>query len=263
MVRTARHLRALPLLVALAALVAVSPARAACPPRAELLKAVSELPLGDATRLSVHDARPPEGLYREAAAEPGSVAVAREGKRGFAVAFVPLPVERLWKAVNDEPHHGGALVDTSEVIGGTPRGAERLLLQSMERLGVGRWWVDRVRMNRTLYEATGGRLWELVWEDAFDRVSTDEPAVARLEARLRRVEWTRGAWLLAPVGEGCTLIDYFVWTDPGGLASTFQFVGASTEIRRAVEGLVRLAREHVAEPHEGIRFLRPDGRALP
>lgn len=242
------------------------PGLAQCPSTPELRTAVEAVPLDKTTRADTWNTPLPEGLLDKALADPGRVAAARDGLKGMAVAVVPVARAALWKAVNDEDGYAEHLgLAHSQVIGGTPRGPERLLLQSFRRLGVGRWWVDRVWMSSGLYEETEGRIWELVWTDAFDQVETEEPPVSEVAAELPPVRWTRGAWVFAELAPGCTLIDYFLWSDPGGMLSSFQGLGIKGSIRDSVEGLVRYAREVVPEldPDDGPGFVRPDGVELP
>lgn len=239
---------------------------AQCPPASTLTAAVQAVPLEKTARASTWETPLPDGLLAEALSEPGRVAAARQGIKGLAVTVVPVSRAALWKAVNDEDGYAEHLgLAHSRVIGGTPRSPERLLLQSFRRLGVGRWWVDRVWMSSGLYRETEGRIWELVWTDAFDRVETTEPPVSEVAADLPPVQWTRGAWAFAELAPGCTLIDYFLWSDPGGMLSTFQGLGIKGSIRDSVEGLVRYAREVVPtlDPDDGPPFVRPDGTELP
>lgn len=242
------------------------PGLAQCPPTPELETAVRTVPLEKTARVSAWSTPHPEGLLDQALAEPGRVAAARDGIKGLAVAVFPVPRAALWKAVNDEDGYAQHLgLAHSRVIGGIPRSPERLLLQSFRRLGVGRWWVDRVWMSSGLYAETDGRIWELVWTDAFDQVEPGEPPVSEVAADLLPVRWTRGAWAFAELAPGCTLIDYFLWSDPGGMLSSFQGLAIKGSIRDSVEGLVRYAREVVPElaPDGGPPFVRPDGTELP
>ncbi len=237
--------------------------KASCPPPEETLALLSKVDFDNSARVTRFGAESsPEGMV-EAIREPGKILVTRDGKTGHAVALVEVPVEHLWKAVNDEDHHAGFLVDVSVVVGGTPRGPSRLLLQAVRRLGVGRFWVDRVEMSGELYTRSNGRLWELTWRDAFEEVDLDRPPIVDVAEDHRRVEWTRGAWLFVPLASDCTWVDYYVESDPGGALSAFQALGAKQAMRDAVEGLVRMAEEHVPEPHSEARFVRPDGEVLP
>lgn len=258
-------------LLSLVTAAAALPAFSQCPPADELAAAVETIPLEKTARAAVWETPLPPKLLDEAVAHPGSVAVAREGIKGMAVAVMPISREALWKAVNDENGYAEHLgLADSRVIDGVPRSRERLLAQSFRRMGVGRWWVDRVWMSADLYEETGGRIWELVWTDAFDAVDPDKPPVSEVAADLDPVLWTRGAWAFAEIAPGCTLIDYFLWSDPGGLLSGVQGFGIKGSIRDSVEGLVRYAREVVptletsasGASREDPPFVRPDGSRL-
>jgi hypothetical protein len=251
--------------VCLLALAAAVAAGAGCPPAEQTLERIRALPWERTTRFAVHGAAPPAELAERAAERPGRVAAAKDGKQGFAQAVLPLPRERLWKAVNDEDRYAEDLgLAHSEVVEGTPRGTERLLLQSFDRLGVGRWWVDRVTLGGELQQQTRDQLWELAWRDAFDEVDLSRPPVATVAARWRRVEWTRGAWVFAALGPDCTFVDYFLWTDPGGWLSTFQALGAKGALADTVEGLARHAREGLDPvPPGSPPFVQPDGTPLP
>jgi|GEM_PF-1103400 len=264
------HLRLGPVLaLCLAGMGLVLPSRASlaeCPAGDELVAAVAEIPLDRTTHATTWEAPLPEALLREALESPGTIAVAREGMQGTAVAVMPVSREALWKAVNDENGYAEHLgLAHSQVLGGTPRSTQRLLFQAFRRMGVGRWWVDRVWMSAGLYRETEGRIWELVWTDAFDQADAGEPPISEVAAGLPPVLWTRGAWAFAEIAPGCTLIDYFLWSDPGGMLSSFQALGLKGSLRDSVAGLVRYAQEVVPtlDPEDGPPFVRPDGTRLP
>lgn len=244
-----------------------------CPSGSALAAAVRSLPLDRTTRARELASPLPDGLLERALERPGEVAVARQGQKGFALSLVPLPRRLLWRAVNDEDRYGEALgLEVSRVVGGTPRGTERILFQAFQRLGVGRWWVDRVRLNGRLQKETGGALWELVWTDAFgawdpeSRLPEDPKGWRELQGLvhdLQPLEWTRGAWVMAEPVPGCTLVDYFLWSDPGGMLSALQALGAKGAIRNTVEGLIRHARTGVEEVAPGEPpFVDPSGEPL-
>jgi len=192
----------------------------------------------------------------------GHVGTYRDGSKGFAVAVATLPVEALWRAINDEAHHAEGdylLVERSEVIGGTPRGRSREVFQAGSRMGIGRWWVTQTRMNGELFASSQGALWEVVWE------GDQQPATPPVEnpPDLSPVKWTRGAWLLASVSKDCTLVEHFSWSDPGGFVGVMQGMVLGKALREAVEGMVRLADERYRRaPTVGPPFLRPDGSPL-
>ena len=252
--------------LALATLV-LHPASAGCPPAAELERAVRSIDVSQASREARFAAKLPNDLYGAAARRVGHAVAAREGNRAFGVVVVERPIAPLWKALNDEDHH--ALKDdyipvrSSEVIEGTPRGESRLLLQSFQEVGVGRWWVSQVWMNRQLYELSHGQLWELVWEDRMAQVDRTRPKVKELAAKFTPIERSRGSWLLVPLAPSCTLVEHFTWTDPGGFVGATQWLLAKKAVRDTIEGLVRMADDHIGSaPDPGPPFLRPDGSTL-
>lgn len=244
-------------------------AEADCPSSDAILARLDEANLAAAARTQEFHLQPPESLYRKAVDKPGKVIVRNKGKLGQAVVVAAQPIETLWMAVNDEDHYaeGGYLpVLFSAVVGGTSRGEDRLLFQYFKRAGVGRWWMDRVVMSRELFTESDGMLWELRWWDlmeTYPRESLPEELsgdLARL--RLSPIRESRGAWLMIPVSAGCTLIEYVTFSDPGGILSLAQWVGAGRVIRDTLEGVQKLAREHVPEPHLEARFVRPDGTLI-
>ena len=239
---------------------------AECPPEQELLGRIREVDFRLGARSARFAVPPPVSLYGKAAKKVGRPYAMHKAARGFAVMVAPLPVERLWMALNDEDHHalddGYLPVKYSEVIEGTPRGASRLLFQYYQRMGVGRWWVSRVWMNRELYERTGGAMWEVLWEDRTDEVDPALPPMNRVSSRLRPIRQSKGAWLLVPIAPECTLIEHFSWSEPGGMAGALRALVIDGALRDTAVGLARMATEHVGTPHAGASFVRPDGTPL-
>ena len=68
--------------------------------------------------------------------------------------------------------------------------------------------------------------------------------------------------MLIPLEADCTLIEYVTISDPGGLLGVAQVLGSGLVIRETLEGVERLAREHIPEPHPGAQFMRPDGSPI-
>jgi len=240
-------------------------AGAACPSREELLELIPRLGLERGARTARYGAPVPLELYEKAAKKAGQPVVDRQGNTGQCVMVAELPVERVWMAINDEEHH--ALDDYvpvrySAVVGGTPRGESRLLFQYYEQLGIGRWWVSRVRFNPDLYDSSDGRLWELVWHDEMDGVDPDAEPFSRASHDMPPIRSTEGAWLLTPVSDDCTLVEQFTRSDPGGAVGLAQRLTMGRALRQTVSGLVRMAEEHVTAPHPGATFLRPDGTPI-
>jgi len=238
---------------------------ALCPPHKVVEAQLQQLDLTSAYRTEEFDLQPPWDLYAKAADKPGKVIVDRSGKLGQAVVVAEVPVEALWMAINDEDHYadGDYLpVEHSEVIDGTPRGERRILFQYFKRSGVGRWWIDELVMNRELFEESNGQLWELRWWDLMEDRAADGLPEEFADLGLSPIKGSKGAWLMIPLNETCTLIEYVTVSNPGGFLNVANWFAAGHVIRENLEGLQRLAIEHVPEPHPESRFLRPDGTVI-
>ncbi len=243
----------------------VVPVQARCPSSEVIEAQLKQLDLTAAYRTQEFDLQPPWNLYAKAAAKPGKVFVDRSGKLGQAVVVADIPVEALWMAINDEDHYaeGDYLpVEYSAVIEGTPRGERRILFQYFKRAGVGRWWIDELEMNRELFAQSDGRLWELRWWDLMEDRTADGLPEEFSELGLAPIKGSRGAWLMIPLSDSCTLIEYVTVSNPGGFLNVANWFAAGHVIRENLEGLQRLATEHIPEPHPESRFLRPDGSVI-
>jgi hypothetical protein len=190
----------------------------------------------------------------------------RDGKQTVGVIVTRLPIETLWKAVNDDEHHGldGKYipVEHSEVIAGTVGARTRDLFQYYKRMGVGRWWVSRLRVSDELYEKSRGRLWELTWVDRMEEVDRTKPPIDAISSKMTAIRSSEGAWLLVPLAERCVSVEYYSRSEPGGVVGALQPVLVKRALRDILEGVVRLAAEHVESPHPETVFLAPDGRRL-
>jgi hypothetical protein len=241
-----------------------SAAQEVCPAAEEIRARIADAGVERAARTARFSTPPPRKLYEKAAGRVGEVIVDKDGKKGFGVVVVELPVEVLWRAINDEDAQdtkGYLPLSRSEIIGGTTRGTERRVFQAGEKMGLGRWWITRTTMSGELYEVSEGRLWEAAWEtDARDlepkRAPVDDPP------DLSPIEWSRGAWLLVPLDDGCTLLEHFTWSKPGGFVGLMQGLVLGKALRQSVEGMVRLAADRYRTPPGGPPFVRPDGSPL-
>jgi len=243
-----------------------APSAGACPSAEEIIERIGMLDLKRGTRTTDFETPPPTDLYRKASERPDEPYIQRDGDKGMGVILAQLPVEVLWKAINDEDHHdleGDYFpVRHSEVISGTPRGASRLLFQYYKQAGIGRWWVTRVEMNRDLYQGSSGALWEIHWQDAMAAVDPDDPPMNLVSRKISPIKRSRGSWLLVPLTEDCTLVEFFIWSDPGGVIGIMQPLMAKKAVRETLRGVVRLAEEHLSQPHPGSSFVRADGTPL-
>jgi hypothetical protein len=244
------------------------PARGAvageCPAPDAIRARLADAGLERAARTARFSTPPPRKLYEKAAGRVGELVVDRDGDKGFGVAVLELPVAVLWRAINDDDAHdtkGYLPLSRSEVVGGTPRGLRREVFQAGEKMGLGRWWLAETTMSAELYAGSDGRLWEAVWEaDMAGRDSARPPVEDPPD--LSPIEWSRGAWLLVPLGEGCTLLEHFSWSKPGGFVGMIQGLVLGRALRESVEGMIRLADERYRTPPDGPPFLRPDGTPL-
>jgi hypothetical protein len=258
--------RLLPLACLTLSFLALSPAAwAECPPAAEILDILDGLDLDRTTRSARFSIPTPTALFERAVSKPGRPAVSREGKQVQAAMVVDRPLEPLWKAINDEDHHalnGYLPVRYSEVVDGEPRGESRVLFQYFKQWGIGRWWLSRVEINEELFRQSDGSLWELRWEDVMEEADPTRPPINSVSSDIRPLVATRGAWLFVSLGASCTFIEFYNWSDPGGALSVAQALMAKRTVRNTLNGVVRMAEEHVGEPHPEAHFVRADGTPL-
>jgi hypothetical protein len=66
---------------------------------------------------------------------------------------------------------------------------------------------------------------------------------------------------MSPLADGCTAVEYFTYTEPGGMLRLGQMMLAKRGVLLTVEGLLNLARDHVPE-HDVRDFVGPDGEPL-
>lgn len=184
--------------------------------------------------------------------------------KGWAVAVSDVRVESLWMAMNAEDQYVGRFngLNASAVLSGTAHGSPRVLFQSLDLPIVSdRWWVSLEQFNAPLYTQSDGRVWECAWTDATDPARVAGTPWADFAAAGVPVAWSKGAWLLIPLEDGRTLIEYFVWTDPGGkLPAGAATRFASGALDRSVRDLEAFARVLADGPRAG--FVRPDGLPL-
>jgi hypothetical protein len=237
-----------------------------CPSKDRILERLKAINLDRGSRTVKFHSPAPTDLYEQAAAEPGQAFAAKDGKTVWGVIVTQHPIEAIWKALNDEPHHAidGDYIPVrhSEIVDGTPRGEDRVLFQYFKKAGIGRWWVTRVEMSQKLYSDSKGQIWELTWKDAQQEVDISQPPMNAVSDDMRSLDASYGAWLAVPIDDRCTLLEYYNYTEPGGFISFAQGIMAKKSVRDTVEGVVRLADEHIPAPHPDSVFIRPDGTRL-
>ncbi len=191
--------------------------------------------------------------------EPG-----HEVAKAWGLAIIDLSVEQLWMAVNDEEAYPGTLpVTVSTVFRGEPFENGRHVFQKMTLPGPfsDRWWIIRKTAGVDVFEASGGQMWEACAENATNpSLLRGTPLRGELEDA-EPVNWTWAGWMLMPLSENLTLVEYFTWTDPGGSlpagpASRF----ASGAVKKTMIKIASLARRY--GPADLLRGTRPDGAPL-
>ena len=252
-------------LLVCALLLVVSPIRAECPSSGAVRETLAALDLDLASRATRFEAPTPEILFRKAIDKPGRPAVSRDGKQVQGALLIDRPLESLWKAINDEDHHalnGYMPVRYSEVVEGQPRGESRVVFQYFKQWGIGRWWLSHVEINAELFRKSKGSMWELYWEDVMEQADPTAEPISSVSSDIRPLVATRGAWLFVPLGSSCTFVEFYSWSDPGGALSVAQALIAKRTVRDTLNGVVRMAQEHIGEPHPDARFVGADGKPL-
>jgi hypothetical protein len=182
--------------------------------------------------------------------------------QGWGVTVFKEPVERVWAALtNEEVLDGKMSLDVSAVLEGPEYGHGRLIFQSLDlpRPLTDRYWLTRISHGAAAYRASKGALWELSWVDENKTKSLAGTPYAKYEEKATPLDWTQGAWLLVPLSNGNTLVEYFIWSDPGGfippaLASKF----APGQVLSTLESMESVVVEQLGKPlPAGV--VRPDG----
>ena len=98
-----------------------------------------------------------------------------------------------------------------------PCGPERTTFQYLDvSVLTDRWWVVEQRANTALQARSGGRVRELVWRAADDADAILTASAREWTAKAVQVTRTEGGWFLVDLGDGRTLVEYVVASDPGG-----------------------------------------------
>lgn len=151
--------------------------------------------------------------------ETGVVSVeGHAAKKAWGAAVVDAPIDRLWAAINDDAGQVAYnKLETSEIVSGSRCASGRGVLQLLPVPWVtDRWWITFITSNDALSTATSGRIRENTWQSNNDpALVTTATGQAAMEAGIA-IEFTKGAWFMADIDGSSTLIEYYVWTDPGG-----------------------------------------------
>ena len=181
--------------------------------------------------------------------------------KAWGVAIIDQPVETVWMAINDDAVLADYLpVERSLVVSGSARRAPRRVFEYLSLPIINdRWWMVDVDHNAALFSSTEGLAWEQVWTDATHESLPQ--TVSPIASGGIPVHWTHGSWLLIDLPSGRTLVEYYVWIDPGGAipasSATLFASGAVKDTLRAVD---TVSAQASTWSHSG--FVRPDGTAL-
>lgn len=191
----------------------------------------------------------------------------KKGKtgQGWGVTVYPEPVQRIWAALtNEEDMDGKMSLEHSAVLEGPEHGHGRVVFQSLDlpRPLSDRWWVTRVSHGVDAYRASAGKLWEVSWVDENKTYSLANTEFAAYGERATPLEWTTGSWLMIPLSNGHTLVEYTVSTDPGGrIPAAFASRFAPSQVETAMEELLELVEKQKQETLPG-GLVKPDGSPL-
>lgn len=165
----------------------------------------------------------PADAYTKAASGKVATGIQKVGdhsaKLGWGVGVFDAPIDAVWKALNDELHHGD-LVPLShvELVSGSACADGRKVLMVLPLPIISdRYWVNTNRYATKLATESEGQLRELVWDSVADPSAETLSAEGRAAVDgLVPMGFNKGAWFLVALDETHTLAEYHSWVDPGG-----------------------------------------------
>jgi len=170
-------------------------------------------------------------------------------KKAYGAGLIDAPIGLLWAAVNDELHHPGyTKITHAELVEGEPCRSGRAVLQFMPVPVISdRWWITHLSSNERIWEESGGAVRELWWTSTVDPDVVTSERGREVVTQNTPVGFTRGGWLLVAIDDTQTLLEYYIWTDPGGrIPKAAANLFAAGGIRDTIEAMGRYVRE--AEP---------------
>jgi hypothetical protein len=184
--------------------------------------------------------------------------------KAWGVAKLDLPASAVWKAVNsDEVFEKFMPIDHSDVVHGRKHADGRFIFQYMPLpLVDDRWWITKMNHNTKLFNESGGAMMELYWFDHMDRTDLLNESQTELVEDGHPVDFTKGSWLVIDLGADTSLVEYFVWSDPGGAlpaGPASQFAGGAMD--ETMKAITTLAEKHANSDSKG--YVYPDGTPVP
>lgn len=167
-------------------------------------------------------------------------------KKAWGIALLDQPIDRVWAAINDEQAQVEyTQLGYAELIAGKPCESGRRALQYLPlSLASDRWWITHRTANDDLIARTEGRVRELRWVSSSDPSEITSERGREIVASAVPVGFSRGSWFLVDMGEDRTLVEYAVWTDPGGsIPAGLMSMFASGSIRDTLEAMEAIARD--------------------
>jgi len=157
-----------------------------------------------------------------------------KARLAWGVGVVEQPADRFWAAVNDDRNKVAyTKLEHLELLEGDYCAPRRVVFQYLGvSLLTDRWWVVEQRHNTALAAATEGRLREMSWKSVADMPAALNDSAKQWADKGMPLPFTEGSWLVADLGDGRTLVEYYAWSDPGGnvparMASSFAAGGIS------------------------------------
>lgn len=194
-------------------------------------------------RQGTHAPIPPAWAYETALSGEVASGVDQStdnARKVWGVAIVEAPIDRYFSAINDDRNKTAyTKLDHVILLSGEPCANERVVFQHLPvPVLTDRWWTIRQRINTDLHTASQGRVREMSWSPAPGvPLSAEANAVAGTGTQ---VSHTYGGWFLVDLGEGRTLVEFWTWSDPGGvvpegLAASFATRNVSTTLDKMAE----------------------------
>ncbi len=182
---------------------------------------------------------------------------------GWGVAVWDLPVEAVWKAINNEDQASDFLAPAhSGTVDGAAHHSGRSSFQYISAPVVtDRWWITTWTFNAELYRLTEGAMWEVSFVDNNDPAMLEGTTFHSLLADSMPIADAAGGWLVIPLSDGRTWVEYLSQADPGGnIPSGLMGKFADREVLSTFDAIEARAVYHQTAGAEG--YVRPDGSEL-
>jgi len=194
---------------------------------------------------------------------------------GGVARILQVPAWQIWRAVVDEPHHKDFMpqIFFADVLEGAGQG--RLIFDFLEIPFLDdRQWVVEAKHWGALWTKSSGRIWMASFKTPEDQAAVIRrglqsgkipDVVKALQEDAITIKESRASYTLIELPDGRTLVEYRVFTDPGGSIPAWALNGgAPLTAKKLVEVLETRAREagpHYAQPGHPTLY-DPAGRPM-